>query len=98
LLGQTVGVALVALIFGFPGSSGDSRPIFAILLAAGFAALAAVLSVLRLLNIIRPDPSIAPLQQPAMSGKPNRSADEQPAVGFLNSSFSHTAQIPLFFN
>ena len=53
LVGQTVGAALLALIFGFAGPSRGSGSTFAILLAAGFAALAAVLSVLRLLNIIQ---------------------------------------------
>ena len=53
LLGQTVGAALVALIFGFAGPSGGTGPTVAILLAAGFAALAAVLSVLRMFNFVR---------------------------------------------
>jgi MFS transporter, DHA2 family, multidrug resistance protein len=53
LLGQTVGAALVALIFGFAGPSGKIGPTIAILLAAGFTALAAGLSLLRLLDIVR---------------------------------------------
>jgi MFS transporter, DHA2 family, multidrug resistance protein len=53
LLGQTVGAALVALIFGFAGPSGGTGPTLAILLAAGFAALAAVMSVLRLSRFVR---------------------------------------------
>lgn len=53
LLGQTVGAAMVALIFGFAGPSGKTGPTIAILLASGFAALAALLSLLRLLNIVR---------------------------------------------
>jgi MFS transporter, DHA2 family, multidrug resistance protein len=71
LLGQTVGAALVALIFGFAGPSSGSGPAFAILLAAGFAALAAVLSVLRLLNIVR-------LRPPApLSTRPGRHGEQQ---------------------
>jgi MFS family permease len=53
LLGQTIGAALVALIFGFAGPSGGTGPTVAILLAGGFAALAAVLSVLRIFNSVR---------------------------------------------
>jgi MFS transporter, DHA2 family, multidrug resistance protein len=53
LLGQTVGAALVALIFGFAGPSSGTGPTLAILLAAGFAALAAVLSVLRTSRFVR---------------------------------------------
>jgi MFS transporter, DHA2 family, multidrug resistance protein len=53
LLGQTVGAALVALIFGFAGPSGGTGPTLAILLAAGFAAFAAVLSVLRVSRFVR---------------------------------------------
>src|SRR5262249_21145797 len=44
LLGQTIGAALVALIFGFAGPSGGTSPTIAILLAAGFAAVAAITS------------------------------------------------------
>jgi MFS transporter, DHA2 family, multidrug resistance protein len=50
LLGQTIGAALVALIFGFAGSAAGTGPHAAILLAAGFSALAAVASVSRLFN------------------------------------------------
>ena len=53
LLGQTVGAAVVALIFGFAGPVGKLGPTIAILLAAGFASLAAALSLLRLVNFIR---------------------------------------------
>jgi MFS transporter, DHA2 family, multidrug resistance protein len=53
LLGQTIGAALVALIFGFAGPSGGTGPTVAILLAACFSALAAVLSVLRIFNFVR---------------------------------------------
>jgi DHA2 family multidrug resistance protein-like MFS transporter len=53
LLGQTVGAALVALVFGFAGPSGGTGPTVAILLAAGFAALAAALSVLRMSRFVR---------------------------------------------
>ena len=53
LLGQTIGAALVALIFGFAGPSGGTGPTVAILLAAGFSALAAVASLFRLFNFVR---------------------------------------------
>jgi MFS transporter, DHA2 family, multidrug resistance protein len=53
LLGQTIGAALVALIFGLAGPSGGTSPAVAILLAAGFSATAAIASVSRLLDIVR---------------------------------------------
>lgn len=53
LLGQTVGAALVALIFSIAGPAGGTSPTVAILLAAAFAALAAIASVLRQLNFVR---------------------------------------------
>ena len=53
LLGQTIGAALVALIFGFAGPSGGTGPTIAIFLAAGFSALAAIASVFRLCNFVR---------------------------------------------
>ena len=52
LLGQTIGAALVALIFGLAGPSGGTSPAVAILLAAGFSAAAAIASVSRLLAIV----------------------------------------------
>jgi MFS transporter, DHA2 family, multidrug resistance protein len=66
LLGLTVGAALVALILGFAGPSRESGPTFAILLAAGFAACAAVLSLLRILNVVRsPRSAWRPVLAPA---------------------------------
>jgi DHA2 family multidrug resistance protein-like MFS transporter len=53
LLGQTIGAALVALIFGLAGPSSGTSPTAAILLAAGFSAAAAIASVSRLLNFVR---------------------------------------------
>jgi MFS transporter, DHA2 family, multidrug resistance protein len=53
LLGQTIGAAPVALIFGLAGLSSRTSPTVAILLAAGFSAVAAVASVSRLLNVVR---------------------------------------------
>ena len=53
LLGQTVGAAAVALVFGISGSAGGTSPTAAILLAAGFSALAALASLSRLLHIVR---------------------------------------------
>jgi DHA2 family multidrug resistance protein-like MFS transporter len=61
LLGQTIGAALVALVFGYAGPAGETSPTVAVLLAAGFSALAAVVSVSRLLNFVRvPRSSRAP--------------------------------------
>jgi MFS transporter, DHA2 family, multidrug resistance protein len=53
LLGQTIGAALVALVFGYAGPSGGTSPTNAILLASGFSALAAIISLSRLLNAVR---------------------------------------------
>jgi DHA2 family multidrug resistance protein-like MFS transporter len=53
LLVQTIGAALVALIFGLAGPSGGTSPTVAILLSAGFSAAAAIASVSRLLNFVR---------------------------------------------
>ena len=53
LLGQTIGAALVALVFGYAGHGGGTSPTTAILIAAGFSALAALASLSRLLNFVR---------------------------------------------
>jgi MFS transporter, DHA2 family, multidrug resistance protein len=53
LLGQTIGAALVALIFGFVHPSGVTGPTIAILLASGFSAAAAVASLARLSRFAR---------------------------------------------
>jgi MFS transporter, DHA2 family, multidrug resistance protein len=53
LLGQTIGAAFVALIFGFARPGTGAGPTAAILLAAGFSALAAVASVSRQFNFVR---------------------------------------------
>jgi MFS transporter, DHA2 family, multidrug resistance protein len=53
LLGQTIGSALVALVFGYAGPSGGTSPVIAVLLAAGFSALAAIASISRLLRFVR---------------------------------------------
>jgi DHA2 family multidrug resistance protein-like MFS transporter len=53
LLGQTIGAALVALIFGFAHPSGVTGPTIAILLASGFSAAAAVASLVRLSRFAR---------------------------------------------
>jgi DHA2 family multidrug resistance protein-like MFS transporter len=52
LLGQTIGAALVALVFGYSGAGGAS-PTEAILIAAGCSALAMIASLSRLLNFVR---------------------------------------------
>jgi len=69
LLGQTIGAALVALIFGFAGPSVGTAPTVAILLAAGFAALAALLSILRVFNFVRFAPHPAAKPQGGADGK-----------------------------
>ena len=61
LLGQTIGAALVALIFGLAGPAGGKSPTVAILLAAGFAGVAAATSLTRLANFARPP---APVRVP----------------------------------
>ena len=61
LLGQTTGTALVALIFGLAAASTElalSSQSIAILLAAGFAAGAAIVSSLRLMGFERPAPPV----------------------------------------
>jgi MFS transporter, DHA2 family, multidrug resistance protein len=61
LLGQTIGAAMVALVFGYSGPAGGTSPTVAILLAALFAAVAAVASVSRLLGFVsRPRPPPTP--------------------------------------
>jgi DHA2 family multidrug resistance protein-like MFS transporter len=65
LLGQTIGAAMVALVFGYAGLAGGSGPTVAILLAAGFAAIAAAASISRMLGFVRrprPSPTAAPAQ------------------------------------
>jgi DHA2 family multidrug resistance protein-like MFS transporter len=53
LLGQTIGAAMVALVFGYAGPAGGMSPTIAVLLAAGFSTLAALASLSRLLNLVR---------------------------------------------
>jgi len=69
LLGQTIGAALVALVFGYAGHGGGTSPTTAILIAAGFSALAALASLSRLLIFVRI--SRAPVRDSSMP-KPNR--------------------------
>ena len=55
------GAAMVALVFGYAGPAGGPSPTVAILLAAGFAAIAAVASISRMLGFVRrPRPSRTP--------------------------------------
>jgi DHA2 family multidrug resistance protein-like MFS transporter len=58
LLGQSIGAALVALVFGLSG--GGSGAATAITVAAAFAAIAAVTSVIRLFDAVRTPPAAAP--------------------------------------
>jgi MFS transporter, DHA2 family, multidrug resistance protein len=74
LLGQTIGAALVALVFGYAGPGGGTSPRTAILIAAGFSALAAVVSLSRLLNSVRL-PRRTSVQVPA---RPNPNRDQVP--------------------
>lgn len=53
LLGQTIGAAMVALVFHVAGPAGGASPTVAILLAAGFSALAALASLSRLSRFVR---------------------------------------------
>lgn len=53
LLGQTIGAAAVAMVFHYAGPAGGTSPMVAVLMAAGFSALAALASLSRLLNILR---------------------------------------------
>ena len=53
LLGQTIGAAMVALVFGYAGPAGGTSSTIAVVLAAGFSALAALASLSRLLNMVR---------------------------------------------
>ncbi|HUC12648.1 MAG TPA: MFS transporter [Stellaceae bacterium] len=53
LLGQTIGAALVAMIFGFAHPSAGTGPTVAIVLASAFAAAAAVASLARLSRFAR---------------------------------------------
>jgi DHA2 family multidrug resistance protein-like MFS transporter len=64
LLGQTIGAALVALIFGIAHPSGGTGPSVAILLASGFSAAAAVASLARLSRFARTSQT-APTGAPA---------------------------------
>jgi DHA2 family multidrug resistance protein-like MFS transporter len=73
LLGQTVGAALVALIFGFAHPSAGTGPTVAILLASGFSAVAAVASLARLSRFARA-PRSPPSVQPDAAGRPETTA------------------------
>ncbi len=73
LLGQTIGAALVALVFGVWHPAAGSGPRIALLIAAGFAAAGAVASLARLsrfARIARPRPGASATER------------EQPAPGF----------------
>jgi DHA2 family multidrug resistance protein-like MFS transporter len=75
LLGQAIGAAIVAVIFGFARPSGSTGPTIAILLAAGFAAAAAIASLCRLLNVVR----IPQRENPAFADTPHASATARSA-------------------
>jgi predicted MFS family arabinose efflux permease len=74
LLGQTIGAALVALVFGYAGPGGGTSPTTAILIAGGFSALATLASLSRLLNFVRL-PRRASVRA---SGMPNPNRDRVP--------------------
>ena len=73
LMGQTIGAALVALIFGFAHPSGGTGPVVAILIASGFSAAAALASLARLARFVR-----TPVPIPATGDRTR--ARESPAV------------------
>ncbi len=79
LLGQTIGAALVALVFGYVGPSGSTGHTVAILLAAGFSALAAVTSLSRLTRFVRMPRSARPADSvsPATPRKSATSRSQQ---------------------
>ena len=74
LLGQTIGAALVALVFGFAHPSGGTGPTVAILLASGFAAIAAVGSLARLARFARRSRPL-PTPHATASGTPQSTAN-----------------------
>jgi Na+-driven multidrug efflux pump len=57
-LGQSIGAALVALVFGVAG--GGHGAATAILIAAGFAAIAVIASLTRLFEFVRLPPAPQP--------------------------------------
>jgi DHA2 family multidrug resistance protein-like MFS transporter len=79
LLGQTIGAALVALIFGFAHPSGGTGPTIAILLAAGFSAAAAVASLSRLSRFAR-SPRVGAAASPATANLNQSAASSDPAL------------------
>jgi MFS transporter, DHA2 family, multidrug resistance protein len=74
LLGQSIGAALVALVFGLAGGHGVKT---AIVLAAGFAAAGALTSLSRMFDFIRAPLSRADPVQPSISPEPVRRAREE---------------------
>jgi DHA2 family multidrug resistance protein-like MFS transporter len=62
LLGQSIGAALVALVFGLAQARGGHGAPTAIWLAAGFAGIAVLASLARMFDIVRIGP---PTLQPA---------------------------------
>jgi DHA2 family multidrug resistance protein-like MFS transporter len=77
LLGQTIGAALVALIFGFAHPSAGAGPTVAILIASGFSAAAAIASLARLARFARVQPRPAGAANPAGAAHP----DWTPSLG-----------------
>jgi MFS transporter, DHA2 family, multidrug resistance protein len=75
LMGQTIGAALVALIFGFAHPSGGTGPMVAILIASGFSAMAAVASLARLSHFVR-TPAAVPSAVPIHIGQSAVDADQ----------------------
>ena len=73
LLGQSIGAALVALVFG--ASGGTHGATGAILVAAGFAGVGVLASLSRLSNAVRRPPA----RSPATSSLPDGAAAREPA-------------------
>ena len=61
LLGQSIGAALVALVFGLAGGHGAKTTI---ILAAGFAAMGTLTSLSRMFDFVRAPLSSVPRAQP----------------------------------
>ena len=72
LLGQSIGAALVALVFG--ASGGTHGATGAILVAAGFAGVGVLASLSRLSNAVRRPPPL-----PATQSLPDGAAAREPA-------------------
>jgi MFS transporter, DHA2 family, multidrug resistance protein len=83
LLGQTIGAALVALIFDYARPSGGSGPAIAILMAAGFSAIAAIASLSRQFRFARMPRSSQRTDSAAPAAAPESPRPALPAVSHV---------------